>query len=563
MTPSLRMASIISLAFFLFSCSRPNDGMVRGHKAVSALLDSVETIMDDDAPYADSLVQLIDPQSIKGKKLRARYALLYTAAQYKDFQPFTSDSLIMEAVRYYSIGKNLDYRFLSYYYLGCVLYELNQMHDASIALAQAEQLLDTINNDFWRGLLYKKLGDIYRRTYDFSRSDEYYTKAITFYERAGKEEHALYALFFIGENRFYSTDYIEADSIFTIVQEGSISGGYSSLYLNCIYDRMYCAVYRKDVDKAIRLHNDLEQTRNSKIESNNYKGLMAIYYHLLKNYEKSESYVESLWKENLTEPDSTYLYYVGYKLAESKGDKDEAISLLNQIHSNEKKRLRGIINHPIDGVQRDYYKTLSELESLKAHKRNAALILSIIISSLIISFLIFIVFNHRRKTNLEIADYLSTIADLTDSEFQNKNQIETLNSQLRDMLRKQFSASDFLYTRYYEQIDDNKKAERLYRVVRSQVEGFTNRKNIEHIDELLNETFDGIMSKVLSSGIDIKEKDLLLLRFVLAGFSSKSIAALLGETHLNVNQRKKRLLDKIQIKDPNLMDELSIALNNR
>ena len=131
------------------------------------------------------------------------------------------------------------------------------------------------------------------------------------------------------------------------------------------------------------------------------------------------------------------------------------------------------------------------------------------------------------------------------------------------MLRQQFNPSDYLYTRYYEQIDDNKKAERLYRVVRNQVEDFTNRKNIEHIDELLNETFDGIMSKVLSSGIDIKEKDLLLLRFALAGFSSKSIAALLGETHLNVNQRKKRLLDKIQIKDPKLMNELSIALNNK
>ena len=131
------------------------------------------------------------------------------------------------------------------------------------------------------------------------------------------------------------------------------------------------------------------------------------------------------------------------------------------------------------------------------------------------------------------------------------------------MLRQQFNPSDYLYTRYYEQLDDNKKAERLYRVVKNQMEGFTNRKNIDRIDELLNETFDGIMNKVLSSGIDIKEKDLLLLRFVLAGFSSKSIAALLGETHLNVNQRKKRLLDKIQIKDPKLMSELSNALNNK
>ena len=71
------------------------------------------------------------------------------------------------------------------------------------------------------------------------------------------------------------------------------------------------------------------------------------------------------------------------------------------------------------------------------------------------------------------------------------------------------------------------------------------------------------MEKIISSGIEIKEKDLLLLRFALAGFSAKSIAALLDDTHQNINQRKKRMLDKIQANAPDLMDELRIALNNR
>ena len=63
------------------------------------------------------------------------------------------------------------------------------------------------------------------------------------------------------------------------------------------------------------------------------------------------------------------------------------------------------------------------------------------------------------------------------------------------------------------------------------------------------------------SGLEIKEKDLLILRYVLTGFSAKSIAALLGETHLNVNQRKKRLLDRIQIQNPDLFNELHNILN--
>ena len=100
MAPCLRLASVIMLAFVSFSCTRPGDGMVRGQKAISSILDSVEFVMDDDAGYADSLIRLIEPQSIKSKNLRARYALFYTAVQYKNYQPFTSDSLIMEAVRY-------------------------------------------------------------------------------------------------------------------------------------------------------------------------------------------------------------------------------------------------------------------------------------------------------------------------------------------------------------------------------------------------------------------------------------------------------------------------------
>ena len=78
---------------------------------------------------------------------------------------------------------------------------------------------------------------------------------------------------------------------------------------------------------------------------------------------------------------------------------------------------------------------------------------------------------------------------------------------------------------------------------------------------MLNNAFDGIMIKLSSSGLDIKEKDMLLIRFVLTGFSAKSIAALLGESQPNINQRKKRLLDKIQLNSPELMSELRIALS--
>ena len=560
MTPRLRIASIVALTFFLFCCSRPNDGMVLGRKAVSSLLDSVEMIMDYDAPYADSLVQLIDPQSIKSKKLRARYALFYTAVQYKNYKPITSDSLILEAVRFFSIDNNLDYRFLSYYNLGCVYLELNNMIDASVALSQAELLVDKIDNYHWKGLLYLRLSFVFEESCSYKLACDYGKKSEECFELAGSESYRLSAMLCMGNNYIMMDDFSSADSILQIVEKGSLALGDSSLHYLCFLKRLSCFSYMHEPDLATEL---IERSGIIIDESTNHFNslvTMSRYYTVMSDYAKAESLLDRAEKCVNTKNDSISYNFFNYWLASNKGEIDKAFYYYTEYSSILNTCLRTYLNQPLLEAQYNNYKTSAELERLKARNKIttliAAIILIIIISSLT-------QYNKKRQTEERIRDYISSINDLTSQISVNNDKISKLNDKVREMLRQQFNPSDYLYTRYYEQIEDNKKAERLYRVVRNQVEDFTNRKNIEHIDELLNETFDGIMSKVLSSGIDIKEKDLLLLRFALAGFSSKSIAALLGETHLNVNQRKKRLLDKIQIKDPKLMSELSNALNNK
>jgi hypothetical protein len=218
---------------------------------------------------------------------------------------------------------------------------------------------------------------------------------------------------------------------------------------------------------------------------------------------------------------------------------------------------------PIIGSLKDYFFSFIELESVKARNRKTILVSSILIFVLIVSIIIYMSLDRRREAERKINDYVSIIKDLTTQISVNQDKLSKVNDKVREMLRQHFNPSDYLYTRFYEQIDDNKRAERLYRVIKNQMEGFTNQKNLSRIDEMLNEAFNGIMDKISSSCLDLKEKDLLLLRFALAGFSAKSIAALLDDSHLNINQRKKRMLDKIQIKDPNLMDELRMALNIR
>lgn len=557
---------LVCLLFTMFAmsaCNHETDGMVRGHRAVETLMDSAECVMDDYPEYADSLMRLIDYNSIRNREQRARYALLYTATHYKTYQPFISDTLIIEAVRYYSISKNIDYRFLSYYYLGCVYMEMGQTTDASVALAQAEQFVDRIDNDYWKGLLYTQLGKIFSKAYDFERAEDYYDKAEYHYNKTEKEIHKIYAQFYVAENKYNMNNFMVSDSIMRIVEGKALENGDTGLYDDCIYSRLFSAIHMNKTDTATQIVINNHFLNRDTIYPFRYRILLALYYNVIGDYNKSEFYLDQAWTSDSALVDSIYLYYTSSIIARSIGQIEKALTYNVRFNILQNNELKSLLNQPISIAQRDYFRTASELEGVRARNRVSMLIVSITISLLVILFIVLANLNKRRKFQQEIRDYLQTIDDLTTQVSINQGKIKTLNTQVREMLRQQFTPSDFLYTRYYEQIDDNKKAERLYRVVKSQIDGFTSRKNIEHIDELLNNTFNGIMDKLLSSGIELKEKDLLILRFVLAGFSAKSIATLLGETHQNITQRKKRMLDKIGVSSPKLFEELHTALNSK
>lgn len=525
-------------------------------------MDSAECIMDDNPAYADSLMRSINPHSILTKRQRARYALLYTATEYKNDQLFTSDSLIMEAVRYYSIRNNIDYRFLSYYYLGCVYLEMNQLTDAFVAYSQAEVLVDRINNDYWKGLLYARLGYIYYETCIMSRAAEYFSQSYKCYENAEMNYHKYSSLFWEARSQLNGKQYLIADSLAQVVQDWAIENKNIDLYNSAINLRFRAVLYFNDIDRIINCYEDnISQNINFDINQCDILSL-ALYYVKTKDYSKAEYYLGGA-DSSLANSVSDTLYYNFYKylLAKDKGDTEETLKYLRIYTSQDAEGVRKILNNSILGAQKNYYKMVAELESAKTRIRKTRLVASIILFCMIVSIGFYVNLKRRRDTEKQIQDYISIINDLTTQISVNKDKISNLNAKVREMIRKQFNPSDYLYTRYYEQMDDNRKAEHVYRVVRNQLKEFTNTKNLQHIDELLDEAFDGIMSKLLSSGLDYKEKDLLLLRFALAGFSAKSIAALLDESHQNINQRKKRMLDKIQIQAPKLMDELRMALN--
>ena len=195
---SSRALLLLMAGLILAGCSRINDGKEHRRHVIAELMDSAEVIMNDDPETALRFMDSIDSHSISGRERIARYALLYSEAQYKNGIDAADDSLIMIAVQYYSINKNLLNRFRSYYMLGCTYNGLGQLTNAAVALGQAELLVGKINDGYRLGLLYTQLGNTFFDSYDFRRAEHYYSMAMYNYKDAGKESHRIYALQDIG-----------------------------------------------------------------------------------------------------------------------------------------------------------------------------------------------------------------------------------------------------------------------------------------------------------------------------------------------------------------------------
>lgn len=545
---------VLLLAVMLLGvgCSQVNDGLIRDRKAIDAVMDRVEGVMDDDASLADSLIKLIDPISIRGKENRARYAVLYTAAEYKNYQTATSDSLIMSAVRYYSISNNLDYRFLSNYYLGCVYLDLGKITAAAAAFANAEQLTNYIVNDYWEGLLYSRLGWIFFETCDYNRSEEYYNKAVEKFEMAGKEEHKLYALLNIGRNKINIQDYWEADSILKVVERGSIDIEDSVLLYECLYNRLSCLVYMNESDSATMLLNNNVHIIDESSDSFGYLEIMALYYNSIGDYSKSESYLNKVWSFDLSKNDSIFYYYVSYLLASNEGRTEEALNNYRKYTSLQNEDLREILSQPILGAQKEQYRIMAENELLKYRHARLTLILCVVIFLLII-VIVLVTYHYKKKRMKEqLYDSLAVVEELS-------GKIEDLKNQVRVQFHERHDLSNRLYSMYFDSESQDKITKQQLNVtINSLIKDYTAPDSVKKLDKLLNESYDGIMDSLTDPEIGLTDKEVELFRYSFAGLSSKSVSIIIKESPQNIYQIKSRLLKKVKRNSEELWSRLSV-----
>ena len=175
---------ILALALLLVGCHSDPQQV--------ELIDRAEAVMDSIPETALALLDSVDSHRLV-RADNARYALLRTQAQDKNFIDVTNDSLINIAVDYYTHSRNnLRYRGMAHYYKACVLYNAGYYEQATEHLIKAEEALLNTTEYNTTALTYNLLSEIYIEQYRLDDAIVLINKSRYYYKLCGNRKNIVY-----------------------------------------------------------------------------------------------------------------------------------------------------------------------------------------------------------------------------------------------------------------------------------------------------------------------------------------------------------------------------------
>ena len=570
----------------LMSCNDP--------KHITNALHHAEALMNETPDSAWSVLNTLSPDEMEQKRTRALYALLYTQAQDKTYRDETNDSLISVAVDYYRDTDDVRRKFLTYYYKGRVHFNGKDYLNAMTCYMEAEQLADTVADDYLSGLLYAELGRIYDIYYDYPKSLEAYHKSAECYERAGKIRHRNY-IWFNQSNVFRNlNDYEESERLLQMVLAAGKEGKDSSLIRLSLGTLVMQYIEQKEMDKAISFYDELKSYIDENFGSSVFLARLAQMHLSIGNSEQVRIYIEEGWKRASNQTDSINLHLISSEIRYVLGDERNAYQELHKGLELQNREARQALQQPVLTAQRDYLSEKLEFEAYKLRMEKHLRILYLLFFSLL---LVVVVLFLSRKLKKEKEKSRSTIEglnremlqkdkesrnkmasllqELEDKDKQTKVAIHQLRNELRNQeknyhqymveakqlqhdlqdnldMKKVFTAE--LFKNWFEMMGtfvfiaeqkDIKESSRMKNIRKEtdlmKEKYMVGNKAFRELERMVNTYHDEAMTHFRREVSLTDESDYRRVCYFFAGFSVQTIAWMMDEKVENVYQRRLRL----------------------
>lgn len=541
-----------------------------GTNRTKELLVNVASYLQDYPDSALRVLNSIDTLALYTKSDKAQYSLLHAIALDKNYIDTTNVNVVMPAVEYYRKHGTADETLKSYYYLGRINENAGDINSAAISFSIAESYASEATDNQMKGLLYMAFANIYNKTRNKDKEEEYVMKGICAFDEAGDVRHGTLSAGRLAILYYGKQEWEKADSLFrTGIEQAEDDTVAMSVFLPN-YARLKVVRPNPDPQGAIDLLKRLSSYGHP-LSLIDY-GVWA-YAASLTGDEQTCTQIENQLKR-LDEPQKSTILNWLFRIEQYRGNYEKALDYYIGANAYNAQFIDNILSDTIGQTLQSYYS--SEALNSKREAHILRLRLSLVILGLCLLFLLsYSHLKHKKDKYENEVERLLIIGEESNKLLRQTNealigQVSVLKSSagelektLEDLRKKyvstykdKFSAIGELCNVY---LDSNNRTDKKDYIVK-RVE-----KLIAYIsdDDKLHTQFENQINKDLNNIVkhlkadlgDVDKKESRFICYCIVGFDPEMIGSILNLSISNVYTKKSRLKEKIRGIDSPYKDE--------
>ena len=537
-----------------------------GNPEVDQSLNRIESLVEEHRDSA--LLELIRLDSLltsgavqlDGDAQHARYALLKTQTHDKNWIDDTNDSLILQAVRYYDDHGSKRQQMLAHFYHGAIFRNARDYGAAFVAYRQAEQLALELDDDHYLCLIYGNLSSLSYKTY--SKDAIIYSHKNLEYARKSRDRRESF-LAMSDMAKIYSTqlEYDTAEFWFghvldSLPVDDRIVQSSLTFYIEqCMTTEQY--------HLADSLLNLLKRPIHRPVDLMNNACIFQI-----KGLNDSADVYINLAERAIRTPEQwVYFFEKRSWIAKKRGAHAEALELMHNRFEAQNDVITSVFSKSVSDYQRNYelqQKNYAEYR-YSVYRRWTVIVAAFCLLSVILLFAyLYHVFKSRnKKLNDKIKDYFEQNllmekqkVSIKALEFEivslqqklEKVRSTSMTSKLSRLIVDRFSIFDRLGIIFFEKQGKLEFKQKMLEAIDEEMKRLcSDDKTIGEIDQIIDNYFDGAMTKAKMTDLRLTNADVNFLRYILMGFSYETIAYLFDKNDMEaLYTRKKRLKRKLK-----------------
>lgn len=512
------------------------------HRIISHQLDSAEALIHRRPDSAIRIIYSADTSLLSMQKDRARYALLRTMAEDKNYIDKSDDSLIRIAQEYYEKHGTDQDKMLSWYYLGIIQKNGGNYTDAILSFEKAENFAQKIKNYRYLGLIDRNRAEAFSATNDHTGAYMYHQKALDAFLANNDTIYSEGVRYSLGVDLVNMHRYDEARTILIPLRDHC---GTPSLVTDCDICLAQTYVAKGDsMELAVSLFRD----NLSKIRWPLHYAFYACALAQTGQKDSADYWFAKAHQKATRREENVSIDYLRAYIDHLEGNYEPAYFRVQKAAKVQDSLTRVLLQQSLTKAQKNYFEQEALLQESVARRQRTIFVSAAIIALLLLLAAILLFFFYRQKQETAIKELMAqlslyqTSAQKESASLVGKLFFERL-SNLLDISNSYFSTSDAAKQADY------------YHLFRESLKGAENSKELyTSLSDDLDHYCDGIMTRLKEQVPGMTEKHLRFTAMSFAGIPDRFIQILTGNNSIQ-SVRTFRTRVRTEIKKATAPDE--------